>query len=112
MVGNRKSKEVVDPKLPQMPASKALKRVLLVALRCVDPDASKRPKMGHIIHMLESDDLLFHDERRIANDQSNEQQTNCHATKFGDRPFDGTSASHTCEVDSGRNHHHQPARQR
>ncbi|XP_039008304.1 probable serine/threonine-protein kinase At1g01540 [Hibiscus syriacus] len=61
MVGNRKSKEVVDPKLPQMPASKALKRVLLVALRCVDPDASKRPKMGHIIHMLESDDLLFHD---------------------------------------------------
>ncbi|GFY92382.1 protein kinase superfamily protein [Actinidia rufa] len=47
MVGNRKSKEVVDPKLSEMPASKALKRVLLVALRCVDPAASKRPKMGH-----------------------------------------------------------------
>ncbi|KAK8693554.1 hypothetical protein V6N13_071132 [Hibiscus sabdariffa] len=61
MVGNRKSNEVIDPKLPQMPASKALKRVLLVALRCVDPDATKRPKMGHVIHMLESDDLLFHD---------------------------------------------------
>ncbi|MBA0685925.1 hypothetical protein Goari_013562 [Gossypium aridum] len=61
MVGDRKSKEVVDPKLPEMPASKALKRVLLVALRCVDPDATKRPKMGHVIHMLESDDLLFHD---------------------------------------------------
>lgn len=59
MVGNRKSEEVIDPKLPVMPASKALKRVLLVALRCVDPDATKRPKMGHVIHMLEADDLLF-----------------------------------------------------
>ena len=59
MVGNRKSEEVVDPKLPEMPASKALKRVLLVALRCVDPDATKRPKIGHVIHMLEADDLLF-----------------------------------------------------
>lgn len=61
MVGNRKSEEVVDPKLPEMPSSKALKRVLLVALRCVDPDAQKRPKMGHIIHMLEADDLLVRD---------------------------------------------------
>ena len=31
MVGNRKSEEVVDTKLPEMPTSKALKRVLLVA---------------------------------------------------------------------------------
>lgn len=61
MVGNRKSEEVVDPKLPEMPSSKALKRILLVALRCVDPDAQKRPKMGHVIHMLEADDLLFRD---------------------------------------------------
>lgn len=59
MVGNRKSDEVVDPKLPEMPSSKALKRILLVALRCVDPDATKRPKMGHVLHMLEADDLLF-----------------------------------------------------
>lgn len=61
MVGNRKSEEVVDPKLPEMPSSKALKRILLVGLRCVDPDAQKRPKMGHVIHMLEADDLLFRD---------------------------------------------------
>lgn len=61
MVGNRKSEQVVDPKLPEMPASKALKRILLVALRCVDPDATKRPKMGHVIHMLEADDLLVRD---------------------------------------------------
>ncbi|XP_071701156.1 probable serine/threonine-protein kinase At1g01540 [Rutidosis leptorrhynchoides] len=64
MVGNRKSDEVVDPKLPEMPSSKALKRILLVALRCVDPDAQKRPKMGHVLHMLEADDLLFPSERR------------------------------------------------
>ncbi|KAI3796537.1 hypothetical protein L1987_39212 [Smallanthus sonchifolius] len=63
MVGIRKSEHVADPKLPEMPSSKALKRILLVALRCVDPDAQKRPKMGHVIHMLEADDLLFHDER-------------------------------------------------
>ncbi|KAK8688193.1 hypothetical protein V6N13_086969 [Hibiscus sabdariffa] len=58
---NQKSKEVIDPKQPHMPASKALKRILLVALRCVDPDAMKRPKMEHVIHMLESDELLFQD---------------------------------------------------
>jgi len=60
MVGNRRAEEVVDPKLPELPSSKALKRALLIALRCVDPDATKRPKMGHVIHMLEADDLLFH----------------------------------------------------
>ncbi|GAB2224132.1 hypothetical protein Droror1_Dr00004880 [Drosera rotundifolia] len=70
MVGNRRSEEVVDPKLPEMPTSKALKRILLVALRCVDPDALKRPKMGHVIHMLEADDLLSRDERRIAKESS------------------------------------------
>ncbi|KAF5451651.1 hypothetical protein F2P56_026741 [Juglans regia] len=76
MVGYRKSEEVVDPKLPEMPASKALKRVLLVALRCVDPDATKRPKMGHVIHMLKADDLLFHDERRIGRDPSHMHNDN------------------------------------
>ncbi|MBA0741357.1 hypothetical protein Gogos_014518 [Gossypium gossypioides] len=111
MVGDRKSKEVVDPKLPEMPASKALKRVLLVALRCVDPDATKRPKMGHVIHMLESDDLLFHDERRNAREHSNGQQTNSKATKLGGSRFDRASASHTYEGNSERNHH-QPTRWR
>lgn len=66
MVGDRRAQEVLDPKLPDMPASKALKRILLVALRCVDPDATKRPKMGHVIHMLESEDLLFRDVSRFS----------------------------------------------
>ncbi|KAL4315577.1 hypothetical protein AHAS_Ahas15G0199000 [Arachis hypogaea] len=37
---------------------------LLVALKCVDPDATKRPKIRHIIHMLMADKILFRDERR------------------------------------------------
>lgn len=61
MVANRNSEGVVDPKLLEKPTSRALKRALLVALRCVDPDASKRPKMGHIIHMLEVDDFPYRD---------------------------------------------------
>lgn len=61
MVAERKAEQVVDPKLPEKPSPKALKRALLVALRCVDPDGRKRPKMGHVIHMLEMDDLLFRD---------------------------------------------------
>jgi serine/threonine protein kinase len=70
MVGNRRSEEVVDPKIPEPPTSKALKRVLLVALRCVDPDANKRPKMGHIIHMLEAEDLFYRDERRATREHA------------------------------------------
>ncbi|XP_058223752.1 probable serine/threonine-protein kinase At1g01540 [Rhododendron vialii] len=65
MVENRKSEEVVDPKLPEMPSSKALKHVLLVALMCVDPNASERPKMGQVIHMLEEVDLLLRHESRF-----------------------------------------------
>ncbi|KAH9300994.1 hypothetical protein KI387_012577 [Taxus chinensis] len=61
MVGNRRSEEVVDPLLEEKPSSRALKRALLVSLRCVDPDANKRPKMGHVIHMLEADEFPFRD---------------------------------------------------
>ncbi|KAK1433476.1 hypothetical protein QVD17_10386 [Tagetes erecta] len=64
MVTNRNAEGVLDPKLPEQPSSRALKRALLVALRCVDPSAQKRPKMGHVIHMLEADDFPFRDEHR------------------------------------------------
>ncbi|KAG8059030.1 hypothetical protein GUJ93_ZPchr0002g25281 [Zizania palustris] len=64
MVSTRNSEGVVDPKMPQKPTSRALKKALLVALRCVDPDARKRPKIGHVIHMLEVDDFPYRDERR------------------------------------------------
>ncbi|MBA0692151.1 hypothetical protein Goari_009737 [Gossypium aridum] len=64
MVSNRNAEGVLDPRLPEKPSSRALKRALLVALRCVDPNAQKRPKMGHVIHMLEADEFLFRDERK------------------------------------------------
>ncbi|KAH7848450.1 hypothetical protein Vadar_002867 [Vaccinium darrowii] len=64
MVSSRNSEGVLDPKIPEKPSSRTLKRALLVALRCVDPNAQKRPKIGHVIHMLEADDFPFRDERR------------------------------------------------
>ncbi|XP_077243043.1 putative serine/threonine-protein kinase At1g01540 [Tasmannia lanceolata] len=70
MVGNRKTKQVMDPRIPEKPSSKALKRALLVALRCVDPEADKRPKMGHVVHMLEVDVLLFRDDRHVGRGES------------------------------------------
>ncbi|XWS57388.1 hypothetical protein CRYUN_Cryun09bG0170000 [Craigia yunnanensis] len=56
MVGSRKSEEVVDPNIEVRPSTRALKRALLTALRCVDPDSEKRPKMGQVVRMLESEE--------------------------------------------------------
>ncbi|KAF3493333.1 hypothetical protein DY000_02056609 [Brassica cretica] len=64
MVGTRRAEEVVDPKIEPKPATRALKRALLVALRCLDPESEKRPKMSQVVRMLESDDQLFREERR------------------------------------------------
>ncbi|WCJ24866.1 Protein kinase superfamily protein [Euphorbia peplus] len=64
MVGTRKAEEVVDPTLEVKPSTRALKRALLVALRCVDPDSEKRPKMSHVVRMLEVDEYPFREDRR------------------------------------------------
>ncbi|XP_038890627.1 probable receptor-like protein kinase At2g42960 [Benincasa hispida] len=58
MIGSRRCEEVVDPKIgvEGRPSTRGLKRILLVALRCVDPDFDKRPKMGQVVRMLESQD--------------------------------------------------------
>lgn len=70
MVAERRVEEVVDPKLPEpWPPSKVLKRAVLAALRCVDPDGGQRPTMGHVVHMLE-DDIRFRDELQLARDLS------------------------------------------
>lgn len=63
MVATQKIAYVVDPNMPEMPSPKELKRILLIALRCVDPDMKDRPKMGEIIHMLQPHDLLLGDVR-------------------------------------------------
>lgn len=59
MVGCRRAEEVVDPDLETKPPTRALKRALLVALRCVDPDSAKRPKMSQIVRMLDADDFPY-----------------------------------------------------
>ncbi|XP_054789998.1 probable serine/threonine-protein kinase At1g01540 [Prosopis cineraria] len=74
MVANRNAEAVLDPRLPEKPSSRALKRALLVALRCVDPNAQKRPKMGHIIHMLEADEFPFRDDRRTGRENGRSQR--------------------------------------
>ena len=56
MVGTRRAEEVMDPSFETKPATRALKRALLIALRCVDPEADKRPKMSQVVRMLEADD--------------------------------------------------------
>ncbi|KAJ6774395.1 hypothetical protein OIU79_017739 [Salix purpurea] len=80
MVSNRNPEGVLDPKLPEKPTLRALKRALLVALRCVDPNAQKRPKMGHIVHMLEADDSPFREDRRRGRDLGH---TQCDSPKDG-----------------------------
>ncbi|KAM1126839.1 hypothetical protein ACFX2B_041463 [Malus domestica] len=63
MVAGQKIACVVDPQMPEKPSSEELKRVLLVALRCVDPDSEHRPRLGEVIHMLELRGLLLCDLR-------------------------------------------------
>ncbi|CAH8382663.1 unnamed protein product [Eruca vesicaria subsp. sativa] len=62
--GNQEAEGVLDPRLVEKPSLMSLKRSLLVALRCIDPNAQKRPKMGHVIHMLEAEDSVYKDDRR------------------------------------------------
>ncbi|KAK8562945.1 hypothetical protein V6N13_018504 [Hibiscus sabdariffa] len=66
MVASRRGEELVDPLIEVQPSPRALKRALLVCLRCIDLDANKRPKMGQIVHMLEAEDFPFRSEHRPA----------------------------------------------
>lgn len=58
MVGSRRAEEVVDLNIETRPSTRALKRALLAALRCVDPDSEKRPKMGQVVRMLDNDEPI------------------------------------------------------
>ncbi|KAF2290626.1 hypothetical protein P3X46_029361 [Hevea brasiliensis] len=64
MVGTRRAEEVLDPNLEVKPTTRALKHALLAAVRCVDPDAEKRPKMSQVVQMLEADEYPFREDRR------------------------------------------------
>lgn len=65
MVSEQKIDLITDSKLSELPSMKELKRILLIALRCVDPEVDNRPKIGEIIHMLEPRDLLLSDVRML-----------------------------------------------
>lgn len=69
MVQLRRSEDVVDPNIETRPSTSALKRALLTALRCVDPDSDKRPKMSQVVRMLESEEYPIprEDRRRRRN---------------------------------------------
>ncbi|KAG8077474.1 hypothetical protein GUJ93_ZPchr0007g4588 [Zizania palustris] len=54
MITNKMVEDVVDPNLEIKPPKRALKRAILVGLKCVDPDADKRPKMSKVVQMLEA----------------------------------------------------------
>ncbi|XP_027354340.1 probable receptor-like serine/threonine-protein kinase At4g34500 [Abrus precatorius] len=69
MVANRRSDELVDPLIEIPPSPRSLKRVLLICLRCIDLDVIKRPKMGQVVHMLETDDFPFRSELRTIRDK-------------------------------------------
>jgi len=60
MVTNKRAEEVVDPNLEDKPPKRALKRAILVGFKCVDPDADKRPKMSHVVQMLEAIQNAYH----------------------------------------------------
>ncbi|GLT91420.1 hypothetical protein SLE2022_093080 [Rubroshorea leprosula] len=75
MVQQRRSEEVVDPNIEAKPSTTALKRALLTALRCVDPDAEKRPKMSQVVRMLESEEYpLSREDRRRRRNQNTEAE--------------------------------------
>ncbi|KAL9245018.1 hypothetical protein vseg_018717 [Gypsophila vaccaria] len=84
MVANRQGEEMVDPSITIKPSSRALKRVMLICLRCIDLDASKRPKMGQIVHMLEADDFPFRSDHRSTRQDTTVAATTikiCYPTK-------------------------------
>ncbi|KAG6504237.1 hypothetical protein ZIOFF_036568 [Zingiber officinale] len=65
-VQSNHEEEGVDPLIEVKPSTRALKRALLIRLRCTDMDAQKHPKMGQIIHMLEGYEFPVHIEHQSA----------------------------------------------
>ncbi|XP_008784184.2 probable serine/threonine-protein kinase At1g01540 [Phoenix dactylifera] len=110
LVGNRNCEGVLDPKMLEKPSSRALKRTLLVALRCVDPDSQKRPKMGHVIHMLEADDFPYRDDHRAGRDPGQTYRVSPQAkARILEKPV--TERDNGSGIENG-NHVDQPARWR
>ncbi|XP_043690079.1 probable receptor-like protein kinase At2g42960 [Telopea speciosissima] len=105
MVGTRRAEEVVDPNLEVKPSTRALKRALLVALRCVDPDSEKRPKMGQVVRMLEADEFPSREDRknrrsRTISMEIESMRENSGSTDMGSKV--GATESETSEIYHGQ----------
>ncbi|EFJ27863.1 hypothetical protein SELMODRAFT_171909 [Selaginella moellendorffii] len=100
MVASRRSEEVADSRLDAKPSTRALKRALLVALRCVDPDAIKRPKMGYIVHMLESDDFPYREETRLSSSAMS-KRTDFRQEQMSSELSEGMVPSSSCKETGG-----------
>ncbi|PWA27940.1 protein kinase superfamily protein [Artemisia annua] len=82
MVGSRRSEEVVDPTIDTKPSTRALKRALLTALRCVDPDSDKRPRMSQVVRMLESEEYPLPREDRRRRSQTGSMEVESHRENY------------------------------
>ncbi|VFQ64400.1 unnamed protein product [Cuscuta campestris] len=94
MVGSRRAEEVADPNLEAKPGARSLKRALLVALRCVDPDSEKRPKMSQVVQMMEVDEFPYREDRR---NKTRTSSLEIESTKDG-----GSSRSVDIETGAGK----------
>ncbi|CAJ2634129.1 unnamed protein product [Trifolium pratense] len=100
MVGARRAEEVVDSSIEVKPSARALKRSLLVALRCIDPDADKRPKMSQVVRMLEADEYPFREDRR--NRKSTTTSFEIEAVKEISDQADAEKVVHVPETTQGK----------
>ncbi|KAL2231330.1 UNVERIFIED_CONTAM: putative receptor-like protein kinase [Sesamum indicum] len=102
MVGSRRSEEVVDPNMDVRPSTRALKRALLTALRCVDPDSDKRPRMSQVVRMLESEEYpIPREDRRHRRTRANSIEMDTQRDSYDTDKSDNQELSDTMFAQDG-----------
>ncbi|KAK4757324.1 hypothetical protein SAY87_018625 [Trapa incisa] len=89
MVGTKRAEEVVDSRIEVKPATRSLKRALVVAIRCVDLEWNQRPRMTQVVRMLEADEFPSREDRRSRKNHPTSRET---------RPTD-TSGSNEIQIE-------------
>ncbi|KAL7123709.1 hypothetical protein ABFS83_14G000500 [Erythranthe nasuta] len=59
MVAAKRCDQLLDANMEMRPSTSALKRALLTALRCVNPNSQQRPTMNQVVRMLDSHEYPF-----------------------------------------------------
>ncbi|KAL9139895.1 hypothetical protein ABFS82_14G000500 [Erythranthe guttata] len=59
MVAAKRCDQLLDANMEMRPSTSSLKRALLTALRCVDPNSQQRPTMNQVVRMLDSHEYPF-----------------------------------------------------